>query len=613
MVILAGTFAVALGSLIKTASDALRAPNTLNLFVAQVALFAVIGIVLYSRRQIVYIESEQPGQLIEKPTRSTGLGLGLVWTISMTIAIWSLSRSIYVATWPYYLALATAIATVGMRIILYPCKTGWQVAVPLGQTTAIGLLIQLAYPLLNPRSVVSDMAFHWLGIEAIGGTGFVPQGLGFYQFFPAFHILNGLFVEIRLENVNNYGIINHALVTIAIPAMYLLSCEVVSSQKALMSALLLTVSLFFFLWVPAVPSLVGGAILILATYALLRFQRTAKRSWWATFWILAAFVFLVHPVDALILAGILVVLWVNNGWTRAELRHETRVVLPTGSYLVLYFGYLSFMAVTAFAAFLSSIFESGPRIFYTNPVSGPVPSSYVVQLLVSTLGFSLLILPASVAILSWIFTGRRNQRTFARLIVILTAIAGVMVLTERGSYGLQAARTLLFLSIFIVLPAGSSMVYFVTRASRKRTSVIVATIFLFVLAVASSTSYLTGSGNRILSDSVPIQINFITDSMLASRDFLQKLPPEVPLTLDPELGDYFAPRGANVGYPYTIYPIGHLALVSFPQASTNSSIAMAISTKYLLDRGFEAVYDSSYDSLYGVRGFDDGIVQVFLP
>jgi hypothetical protein len=609
---LATTFAIAAGSLIKTASDALESPNTLNLFAAEVALFAAIGIVLYSRHQMVDIERE-PSPLSEKPSRSTALGLGLVWTISMTIAIWSLSRSTYVTSWPYYLALATAIATVGVRIVLYPCKTRWEVAVPLGQATVIGLLIQVAYPLLNPRSVVSDMAFHWLGIQAIVATGFVPQGLGFYQFFPAFHILNGSIGEMGLENLENYAIINHALVTIAIPAMYLLSCEVVSSQKALMSALLLTVSLFFFLWVPAVPSLVGGAILILATYALLRFQRTAKRSWWATFWILAAFVFLVHPVDALILAGILLVLWVNNRWPRVESEHETRVVLPTGSYVVLYLGYLSFMAVTAFGAFLSSIFESGPRIFYTNPVRGPVPASYVGQSIVSTLGFSLLLVPASVAILSWIFTGQRNHRMLAGLIVILTAIAGATVLAERGSYGLQAARTLLFLSIFIVLPAGSGIVYLAKRAPMKRTSVFLVVALLVVLAFFSSTSYLTGSGNRILSSSIPIQTSYITDSILASRNFLRSLPPDMPLGLDPVLADYFAPLGQTVGYPYTVYPVGHTSLVPFSEASGNASVALAISAIYLNNRGFGAPQTSAYESIYGVRGFDDGTVQVYLP
>ena len=605
---------VALGGLGSLVLRAAASPSPLNILAAEVALLGVLGVMAY-----LFLGPLRSGEIDEgvrrRSGRSFGLAVGLAYTIAVTAAVWLLWQSLNVPSPLYYLALAFAAAFVVVEII-YPSRISrGRTVLVLLQITVIGTLVQMASPWLNPNSVFSDMLFHWLAIESIVQSGALSEALGYVFYFPSFHLFNAAGVEAGLVGFGSFTLFNHGMMILAIPGSYLLARQIGPPRHALASALLLTFSLFFFLNSFALPLLLGINVMLLTLFALLQYQKTGERKWWGIFWLLAIFVFFSHPVNSMVLAAILGVYWFNS-WFRKTRTSERKLSTPAAAYGVGYSAYLVFISVSAFTILVQALFDSGPRIYSARPAevaaSSPIPGIFIAQVTTSTMGFALLFFPAMIAIVSWLFQSNRNRTFMVGVLLAVALVPTVMVFIGRGQFGLQATRALPYLSIFLVFPAASGLLSLTHGRHRVKTKLAFGVVFIFLLALLSTTSYLTVSGNRFLSDSIPVHTAFLTDSSLYAGGFLALIPDATPLAMDPVLADFLAPYNSLVAYPVTPFPINHETLVSFPGGFGNASVALALSSVYLIQSGYQTPDVSRLSSIYAVRAYDNGIVRVYL-
>ncbi len=600
-----------LGTFLTLVFNATRSPTPLNLLATQLAFFVYLGIWTYAR--IRNREAKRPTtKAPNPPRRNRKTGLGCAYLFAVSAAAYFLWNSLYVPSLYYYYAVSLAVALVGVQILLRPESQKRGTSLILLQIVTIGVLIRLSYPLLNPESVFSDAYFHWTGIEILAQSGRVPAALGYYFYYPSFHALNTVAVNVAAIGISSYLLFNSLLAVLAVLASFLLAREIVSPRLALACALLLVISLFFFLIITVAPFFMSANLMILALYALLRYRKTASRKFWSMFWIISLFIFFSHPAGALVLAVILVIFWLN-GRLRTRPVEAPKITEPTATYGVAYLSYLGFIAISAFTFFFQSLFESGPNIYLARASVGPVPAQFIAETTASTLGFTILFLPATFVVLSWLYEGQWNRRFIIGVLFILALVPGIMVLLGKGHYGLQAARVLPYISIFIIFPAAYGIFKLAQRGRRVAPKVVAVGVFLFLLAFLSSTSYLTGNGNRILSASIPVQTAYATHSMLAVGSFLEKVPETTPLTLDPQLGDFIAPHRSGLGYPLTPYPVEHASIVTFSIAWGNSSVALSISSLYLSQSGYINPETTFLEALYAVRAYDNGMVRTYVP
>ncbi len=605
---------VTLGFLVKLGLDAAGSPTPLNQLAIELALFVLIGMIIYVR--LGNVDTERlPAMTRVGGQRSQIIGLVTGYVVSVTLSVWLLRESLYVPSSLFYITLSLAVTFVGLEIVLWSRIGKGATGLVLLQIISIGALIQISFAWLNPKSIGGDLFADWQGIQGILQFGNIPEALGYFLYFPSFHLLNAAMASIGEVGIASYLLLNHLLMIVAVPAIYLLAREVLSNRKALASALLLLVSTFFFLTAVVLPVLLGASVLLLAIYALLRYEKMKNRRWAVAFWVLAIFVFFSHPVNALIFSVILVAAWIINR-IHGTASTNVKFAEPTATYGVGYLGYLVFIAASAFRIFVESLFDSGPRYYFARVAPAPqvpIPAVFYAQTLLSTLGFSILFLFAVVALFSWLFKGNLNRRFVLVVIIALMSVPAFIVILGRGPYGLQAARTLLYIGILLVIPAASGLVYLSRRTGRGALRIAMVAIVLFMVAMLSSTSYLTASGNRFLSDTIPIQTTYVTDSMIAVGGFLDRLPATTPLTLDPALAFFLAPEGSGVTYPVTPFPIGHPSLVAFSSGFGNVSVALALSDLYLSNSGYEVLDTTALSASSMIRVYDSGYVRVYAP
>ncbi len=608
----------ALGIAVRLGLDLVGSPSPFLLFAFQVAVFLAVGIGLYLG---VSSKGKGPSDIANEPSPEAGRHL---WTafacgflVSWGLAVWVLWGSLYTPAPPYHFLVAAAAVFVALQIAFQVGERRGGTLIILGEILMLGALLRLTFPLLNPQSLSSDSYFHWLGSSTLAAIGTVPSLLGHHFYFPSFHALNAILIQVGglgFSGFAAYALINHLLMLLAVPGAYLVGREVLRPSHALFASLLIVFSPFFFLSISVVSVLLGAAVMVLAIHALLKRRTSHGWGWWVVLWLLTLFVFFSHPVNALVLGVVLVVFTGITRIQRPSSSAEAHASSPAATYVVAYVGYLVFMAVTAFALFIGSLTESGPEYYFARVVTADVPGAFVVQASLSTVGFTVLFAPAAFAALTWRRTGGDwGGRFLLAALAVLISVPAMAVLLGRGPYSLQAARTLLYISIFLVLVASRGFLMLLAQIRRSTLKAIAVLLIVFVVALFSTTSYLTGSGTRFLSDSIPVATFYAPDSTLATRSFLERIPSKTPLSLDPAMAPFLAPHGSGVAYPVTPYPIAHSNLVPFSTAFGDPNVGLALSETHLAHSGYAAPDTSGLDAVYGIRAYDNGQVRVYLP
>jgi hypothetical protein len=272
----------------------------------------------------------------------------------------------------------------------------------------------------------------------------------------------------------------------------------------------------------------------------------------------AAFVLLSHPIPALVFSALLIIMAFAKRLTFGE--EHPRVAGNTAlTYSIIYLTYLSFIAISTFSLFVLSLLSSGYEPPLATLVSPSVfGASFVIQSGLSTLGFTSLYVAALAVYARWMLDGRWIERA------IVTFFTGLNLFPllefARGSFALQSTRVLVYLSlplaIFAARVVSGALVEKPLHRTLKATAVVAACVLIF----ASTTSYLTGDGNQVVSPDVPSTPWFLAPGTLAAGDFLTRADSRLTTFLDYTTFSYVGPGSSGrIPFPKVSGPAAYLS------------------------------------------------------
>jgi len=450
-------------------------------------------------------------------SRRAYLGLSTVFVVFVAIALRSLASALYVPPTEFYLYLAIATAALSLNAQLGGNRRPVGVLV---QIMVLAVVLKFYFFYLNPYLYTSDSFFHFLGVEAIANTGHIPASLGHYLYFPGHHVFGFAGASITGLPLALFGVFAFLAQIAAIPITYLIGREIASPRVGLFAAILTALSVFFFLATIPLPSLFGFVFMFTAIYALIKMKESLSGAWFAIFWISALGAFFSHAVSALVLLLALLIRFVH---TRLQGQRATAIrpsATPVLSYGVVYAGYLAFIALVSFEVFVRSVFApTQEAALATAPQQTlSITTAYILQSAVAPLGIAILLFFAAFGMFSRPGISPSERRYLVLLGGAFILIPALEVATQ--SYRAQSTRLLAYMAIPLVLLGAHGVVSVnrLFRSSRRLGSVLVP-VFLVVAFVSSST-YLTTNDERALFSSIPAIPTHITESALASREFL---------------------------------------------------------------------------------------------
>ena len=451
------------------------------------------------------------------------LAASTAFFVMIAMAVLALSTGLYVPPASFHVFAA---GTAGV--------TAWN-AYSSGSRRPTGVLLQIVllatllkfhFFFLNPYLYTSDTFFHFRGVLGIAVTGRIPESLGHYAFFPVHHVFGFIGASALGLPITWYGLFAFLAQLMAVPAAFLIGREISGPRVGLFAAFLTMFSVFFFLPTIPLPSLFGFVFVFLALYALVTVRRTATRAWLGVFWISALAAFFSHPITALVL---LLALLFRFAFFQLPMRKKSDTrgsSFPFLSYGVAYGGYLAFIATVSFQTFLGAIFgQSYAPPLATSPASVlQVSSLFVLESAIAPAGIGILVFFAAYGMLSETGISSVERRFLSLLAVAFILIPAFEFILEnfRG----QSTRFTSYIVIPLVLVGahGAVRLHVATRARGGTGRVVIA--LLVACAFLSTSTYLTNNDARYLYSDVPAIPTHITESALASRDFLTFLPEE---------------------------------------------------------------------------------------
>jgi len=282
-----------------------------------------------------------------------------------------------------------------------------------------------------------------------------------------------------------------------------------------------------------VPSIFGFVFLLWAIYALVRIHRLGSRVWLAIFWIFALATMFSHPINALILAVILIVRLISFLYTGSRRSALQAMRVPALSYPITCGAYLTFIAYISFDLFVRAIFApSEAGVLATTGGTGVLERStaYFVETAVAPLSIAIIFFFATFGAFSRGGMLQVEHRFLVLLGVVFLAVPGIEV--GGGNFATQSTRFLIYMILPLAL-VGAQGVSSLRRHLRKspRTTAGIASIFL-VLAFVASSSYLTFNDVRDMYPGIPAIPTHVSASALASRAFLNMGNQDYPVFLD---------------------------------------------------------------------------------
>ena len=551
----------------------LQSPSTMGFFAFELGIAIAVGLFLSLRTIDSWRHPEQPPRDVLSPeqtdtlrsrpriTSPTGsstralpgsercnggrrhnrrvfLGLSAFFFLVVALAVVDLSHSLNVASIQFYALVAIAASVLAVNVYINgESRSGFL----LMQVTILAILAKFHFLYLNPYVYTSDNYIHFTALSGLAAEGYVPgpTSYGHYFFFPGFVIFaysGTSLTGVSLELFNGIGFISQIAM---IPIVYLVGRNIASRRMGLFASILGLLSIFTFLYTHATPTHYGVEFLFLALYAAIRIDSTGQRRWLGVFWVGAMAALFSHPVNAAVLALVLIVraLWFRKSEHASSAPGLS--VTPALSYGVAYGGYLAFVAYRTFDLFVRSFLS----VDYEPPLAS-IPSAmleensmFIFQSALAPLGLSIPILFGGYAIL----LRGRILKSEHRFLVALGAAFLLLPASEfaAGNFKLQSSRMLVYLAIPVVLLAAHGLVGMLRHVvSARRAASMVLAVFLFLGFIASS-SYLTQNDSRDLYSDVPFSPTHLTTSALSSRQFLNLTPSGSLIYLDSGTARYF--------------------------------------------------------------------------
>jgi len=529
-----GLFQVTLAGTALAAFRFIQSPSTLNAFVAESAIGITAGVFLHGRlvagANPLRVPDAGLSSAAGEATQSrrgadrANLALTSAFFVLVGLAVLVLSSAIYVAPVAFYGIAAVAAGALALNAQLNgETKPNWV----LGQIMVFAILMKIHFFYLNAYLYSSDAFYHFQIVRAIEATGHIPGNAGHYSYFPDFHAFGFAGSLVTAAPLTWYGTFTFVSQLATVPLAYLIGRDVGGHRAGLFAALLLSLSVFFFLSAGYVPSLFGSVFLFSAIYAVLQLRRTRRMHWLGVFWISAAATLFSHAISALVLFIALLVALVSFSVPNRTARRSHEPSIPAISYGVLVAVYLAFVALSTFEQFVEVVFsppDTDAPALATNPTRYlQTTDLYIFQSVLAPSGFVLLFFLATFGGL-WFSRLRQQERRFLTLLGIAFILIPAVEIVA-GSFRTQSSRFLLYMTIPLVLLGGLGVV----RAGPIRPS---RTFPVVAFGFVSASSYLTNSDSRELYSDIPAQTTHITDSTLASREFLTRTDGRIPLYMD---------------------------------------------------------------------------------
>ncbi len=463
------------------------------------------------------VEDDVDGPESEAHRRRLFFALGTMFFVTLAVGIWTVSRALYVAPAAFYAAAGIAGGVLAMNVYY---NGEQRPAALLAQIFLLAVLVKFYFLYLNPYVYSSDIFLWYGGLQEISSSGFVTPALGHYYYFPGFVVFAYEGVATAGIPPSLFGVFPQLAELTLIPAAYLIGRTISTPRGGLFTSLFALFSVYAFLSTLYTPALYSLPFLLLAIYALIRIEARGEVRWLVVFWVAALGTFFSHPVSALVLALVLVVRFLYFRIAAASASRDQAVAGPALSYCVTYGVYVSFLAVTAFATFVQTIFVStyAPPLATSPGVALQEKSLYVLQSAIAPVSLAILVSFATYGLFPTSDISKHERRFFVVLGAVFVLTPLIEAVTE--NFRTQSSRFLLYLGIPLFVLAGHGVTS-LTRTTRnpRRTAILLAVLFMTFGFLASST-YLTFNDTRFLSTDVPAIPTHITSSALASRNFL---------------------------------------------------------------------------------------------
>ncbi len=541
------------------------------------------------------------------------LVLSSVFFVLIAIALWILSEGLYVAPAAFYVFIAGSAGAAALNAYWSGNRRPVGVLV---QIMMLAALLKFHFFYLNPYVYTSDGFLHFKGTEVIASSGHVPQTLGHYFFFPAYHVFGFVGVSIGGLPASWHGATTFLAQLTTIAIAYLIGREIANPRVGLFAAILTVFSLFFFLSVTPVPSLFGLPFLFLSIYALVRVQKRGGRGWYAVFWISALGTLFSHPINALVLLLALLLRFVQFYLVRQRTGESRGPMIPFLSYGVVYAAYLSFIAIVSFEdivrAFVPSADGLAPALATAPGAALQTSGSYLLMSAVAPSGFAFLFFFAAYGMLS-----SRGISPLERQYIVMLGLAFLLLpalefVTE--NYRTQSSRFLLYITIPLVLIGahGAESLTRGHRGTRRATNTVL--ILFVVFSFVSASSYLTSNDGRDLYSSVPVMPIHITESALSSREFVASAADGSRVYMDFGSWLYFDnnARARNALKGFDVDLIDGFAGRPGPAFVMVNDEFLAYGNPYV-GRLYDAKsLRASLEDAQASRIFDAGVVQVYL-
>ena len=543
--------------------------------------------------------------------RKAFLVLSSTFALLMGLAVMELSRGLYTSPLGFYLALGAACGVVGVNAYLSGENRTVSVLV---QVFTLATLVKFYFFFLNPYVYTSDTFLYYSGLRELEAGGYIPLSLGHYAFFPtlgtfAFAAVTATGVPLEL-----YGAFVFLAQMGTVPVTYLIGRHVANRRVGLFAALFAVFWTFGFLWAHYGPSQYGLLFILLALYSVMRLSGGNGRAWFAIFWVAALGALLSHPINALVLAVILVVRYIWFAWRERTLAPRSAAT-PASAYAVAYGSYLAFVALTTFALFVQTFFvrDTAPPLATTILGTTGVPYMLVIQSALAPLSMAIPIFFAGYAILVGSRGSRAEHGFFVLLGAVFLVVAGLEFLLENFKF--QSSRLLVYLVIPLVFLAAHGVLTIGRRPEKRRRVIVLIFAVFLTYGFLSSTSYLNQTDSRILYPDLPFTPTHITASAMASRQFLGLMPEGSAIYMDPATAHYFeeSSRARDALIGYRTFELSQIN-------ATNLSGVIVLNTHFLQ-------YGAPLpDALYGIawieatllrtqshRLYDSGQVRIYAP
>ncbi len=478
-----------------------------------------------------------PDFMSSRRRRRIYLGLSSLFLVTVALACLYLSHSLYTAPLEFFVLVGIATGGLGVNTWVNGEK---HAASLLAQIVILATLVKFYFLYLNPYLYTSDSYLFFLGLHDVATTGFLQSSLGHYYFFPGFATFAFSAARIGAVPLEFFTAFGFASQIAMIPIVFLLGRRLGTNRVGLFTSLFAIFSVFMFLFTQVSATYYGIVFVFLAIYAAVQIGGNGRRVWFGIFWLSAIVAMISHPINALILALILGVRVAMLRTTERGASARNPSLTPAFSYGVIYGSYLIFVAYTAFDLFVASFFivDYAPALATAPSIALERSPLFIVQSAIAPLGLAIPIFFAGYAVLSRSETPRSEHSFFVVLGAMFLMIPGLEFLG--GNFKLQSSRMLVFLAIPLVFLAAHGLASLLHGIARmRRVATLVVAVFL-VLGFAASSTYLTQNDSRVLYTEVPAASVHITESAVASRQFLNLTPQESTIYMEAGTWRYFA-------------------------------------------------------------------------